>query len=289
MSIFWAGTRVFLTGHTKFKGSWPALWLQHIDPRVTGYALPPPPATSSLFEIARVGAAKESILGDVTNYNHLVSTLRSAVPDIVIHIAAQLLVRYSYANPCKTYRTNFMGTVYLLQAVRQVNLVRAVLNITSDRAHRDHDRLGGRDPCSNSKACAELVSSAFRGSFFSPSHVGRTVAPATARAGNVIGGGDWAQDRLIPDILTHCGRWWKSARRPRFVRRISPAPNEIAAIACMDLVRFPLSPVALIGLMASRTSASCRWAPGRWRADIVFWRSPLVRNIEFRDAMPGDR
>ncbi|MET4262506.1 CDP-glucose 4,6-dehydratase [Bradyrhizobium sp. S3.12.5] len=211
MSTFWAGKRVFLTGHTGFKGAWLALWLQHLGARVTGYALAPPPATPSLFEIARVGAGMESILGDVTNYDLLVSTLQSTAPDIVIHMAAQSLVRYSYANPVETYRTNVMGTVHLLQAVRQVNSVRVVLNITSDKCYqnrewiwgyRENDRLGGRDPYSNSKACAELVSSTFRVSFFQPgSHVGNAVALATARAGNVIGGGDWAQDRLIPDIL----------------------------------------------------------------------------------------
>jgi len=211
MSVFWAGKRVFLTGHTGFKGSWLALWLQHLGARVTGYALAPPPATPSLFEIARVGAGMDSVLGDVANYDYLVSTLRLAAPDIVIHMAAQPLVRHSYTNPVETYRTNVIGTVHLLQAVRQVNSVRAVLNITSDKCYenrewvwgyRENDRLGGRDPYSNSKACAELVALAFRDSFFQPaSHVGRPVALATARAGNVIGGGDWAQDRLIPDIL----------------------------------------------------------------------------------------
>jgi CDP-glucose 4,6-dehydratase len=211
MSDFWAGKRVFLTGHTGFKGSWLALWLQYLGARVTGYALAPPPATPSLFEIARVGAGMKSILGDVANYDQLVSTLHRAAPDIVIHMAAQPLVRNSYANPNETYRTNVMGTVHLLQAVRQVDSVRAVLNVTSDKCYenrewiwgyRENDRLGGRDPYSSSKACAELVSSAFRASFsqFS-SHVGGVVALATARAGNVIGGGDWAQDRLVPDIL----------------------------------------------------------------------------------------
>lgn len=211
MSAFWAGKRVFLTGHTGFKGSWLAFWLQHLGARVTGYALAPPPGTPSLFEIARVGARMESILGDVTNYDHLVNTLRSATPDIVIHMAAQPLVRYSYANPIETYHTNVMGTVHLLQAVRQVNSIRAVLSITSDKCYenrgwiwgyRENEGLGGHDPYSNSKACSELVSSAFRDSFFQPgSHLGHSVALATARAGNVIGGGDWAQDRLIPDIL----------------------------------------------------------------------------------------
>ncbi|WGR97913.1 CDP-glucose 4,6-dehydratase [Bradyrhizobium sp. ISRA443] len=211
MSGFWAGKRVFLTGHTGFKGSWLAIWLQHLGARVTGYALAPPPATPCLFEIARVGAGMHSILGDVTDYDHLASALRSAEPDIVIHLAAQPLLRYSYANPCETYRTNVMGTVHLLQAVRQISAVRVVLNITSDKCYenrewvwgyRENDRLGGRDPYSSSKACAELVASAFRASFFQPgSHAGRTVALATARAGNVIGGGDWAPDRLIPDIL----------------------------------------------------------------------------------------
>lgn len=211
MSDFWAGKRVFLTGNTGFNGSWLALWLQHLGVRVTGYAVAPPPAEPRLFETARVGAGMESILGDVTNYDHFVSTPSSAAPDSVIHMAAQSLVRYFYVNPDETDRTNVMGMVHLLQAVQQVNWFRAVLNISSGKwyenrkriwGYRESDRLGGRDSHRNSKARAELVSSAFRDSFFhSSSHVGHAVTLATARAGNVMGGDDWGKGSLVPDIL----------------------------------------------------------------------------------------
>lgn len=204
MSAFCAGKRVFLTGHTGFKGSWLALWLQQFGARVTGYALGPPPATPSLVEIACVGAGMESMIGDVAHYDHLVSSVHSSAPEIVIHMDA---------NPVETYCTNVMGTVHLLHAVRQVNSVRAVVNITSDKCYenrkwtwgyRENDRLGGRDPYSNSKAFAELVSSGFRDAFFQPaSHLGHAVALATARAGNVIGGAE----RLFVDGLAFADVW----------------------------------------------------------------------------------
>ncbi len=209
-SAFWNGRRVLLTGHTGFKGSWLALWLKHLGAEVTGFALPPP-AGPNLFEIAKLGELLRSVLGDIGDYDLLHDTIRRAKPEVVIHMAAQSLVRRSYADPIETYRTNVMGTVHLLEAVRRSPSVRAVVNVTSDKSYqnrewdwgyREVDRLGGHDPYSNSKACSELVTAAFRDSYFGqPISAGHHVGVATARAGNVIGGGDWAVDRLVPDIL----------------------------------------------------------------------------------------
>lgn len=207
---FWRGKRVFLTGHTGFKGSWMSLWLQSLGAELTGFALQPP-TQPSLFEEARVSEGMRSIVGDVRDQAALQHAMRAAQPEIVIHMAAQPLVRYSYQNPVETYATNVMGTVHLLEAVRNTPNVKAVVNITTDKCYenrewvwgyRENEPMGGYDPYSNSKGCAELVSAAYRSSFFnSKSQSHRGVALATVRAGNVIGGGDWAQDRLIPDIL----------------------------------------------------------------------------------------
>jgi CDP-glucose 4,6-dehydratase len=207
---FWSGKRVFITGHTGFKGSWLSLWLQKLGANVTGYALPPP-STPNLFETARVADGMQSVIDDIRNGERLTAAMRQAVPDIVIHMAAQPLVRQSYANPVETYSTNVMGTVHLFEAVRQTPSVRAVVNVTSDKCYenrewawgyREDEAMGGYDPYSSSKGCAELVTAAYRNSFFDPSrHDRHRVAIASARAGNVIGGGDWAQDRLIPDIM----------------------------------------------------------------------------------------
>ncbi len=203
--VFWRNKKVFLTGHTGFKGSWLSLWLQSLGAQVTGYALPPP-TNLSLFEVARVADGMVSVFDDIRNYDSLYLAMKNAQPDFVIHMAAQPLVRYSYENPVQTYSTNVMGTVHLLEAVRRVESVKSVVNVTTDKCYenkewewgyREVDRLGGYDCYSNSKACSELVTGAYRASFFGSSHV----SIATARAGNVIGGGDWAQDRLIPDIL----------------------------------------------------------------------------------------
>ncbi|WP_024304067.1 CDP-glucose 4,6-dehydratase [Pseudogulbenkiania sp. MAI-1] len=209
-SAFWQGKRVFLTGHTGFKGSWLSLWLQHMGAEVTGYALAPN-TTPSLFEEASVADSMHSILGDVRDLAALTQAMQNSRPDIVIHMAAQPLVRYSYANPVETYSTNVMGVVHLLEAVRATSSVRAVVNVTSDKCYenrewvwgyRENEAMGGYDPYSNSKGCAELVTSAYRNSFFNPADYARHgVALASARAGNVIGGGDWAGDRLIPDIM----------------------------------------------------------------------------------------
>jgi CDP-glucose 4,6-dehydratase len=207
---FWSGKRVFLTGHTGFKGSWLALWLQQLGATVTGFALAPP-TQPSLFEVAGVAQGMHSILGDVRDLPALQRAMQEAQPDVVIHMAAQALVRLSYDTPVDTYATNVMGTVHLLEAVRQTPGVRAVVNVTTDKCYenkewvwgyRENEPMGGFDPYSNSKGCSELVSAAYRSSFFNPAdHARHGVALATARAGNVIGGGDWAKDRLIPDIL----------------------------------------------------------------------------------------
>lgn len=210
-SQFWLGKKIFITGHTGFKGSWLSLWLQKLGADVTGYALSPP-TTPSLFDVANVGLNMKSIIGDIRHLEALTQAMIEANPEIVIHMAAQPLVRYSYQNPVETYSTNVMGTVHLLEAVRKSGHVKAVVNVTTDKCYenrewewgyRENEPMGGYDPYSNSKGCAELVTSAYRSSFFNPADYTRHgVALASARAGNVIGGGDWAVDRLIPDIVT---------------------------------------------------------------------------------------
>ena len=209
-SEFWQGKKVLLTGHTGFKGSWLSLWLQSMGAQVIGYALSPP-TNPSLFDAADVAKDMISIIGDIRDLGKLQAVFHEHQPEIVIHMAAQPLVRYSYVNPVETYSTNVMGTVNVLEAVRHCSSVKAVVNITTDKCYenrewawgyRENEPMGGYDPYSNSKGCAELVSAAYRSSFFnSDTYQDHGVALATARAGNVIGGGDWAEDRLIPDIL----------------------------------------------------------------------------------------
>jgi CDP-glucose 4,6-dehydratase len=203
---FWAGRRVFIAGHTGFKGSWLSLWLQRLGAEVTGFALPPP-TTPSLYEAVRVVEEITSIEGDVRDLEALARAVREARPEVVFHMAAQSLVRASYAQPAETYATNVMGTVHLLEAVRLAAGVRAVVVVTSDKCYenrewvwpyREDEPMGGKDPYSSSKGCAELVTAAYRASFFSGDDA---PAVATVRAGNVIGGGDWANDRLVPDLM----------------------------------------------------------------------------------------
>jgi CDP-glucose 4,6-dehydratase len=205
---FWRGRRVLLTGHTGFKGAWLSLWLQSLGAEVTGISLGRPPSEPSLYALAHVEEAMAaSVVCDIRDAGPLASELARARPEVVIHMAAQPLVRRSFAAPRETYETNVMGTVNLLDAVAACEDVRAVLVVTSDKCYenresrggyREGDKLGGHDPYSSSKAAAELVTSAYRRSFFSTPDGPRV---ATARAGNVIGGGDWGEDRLIPDIV----------------------------------------------------------------------------------------
>ncbi len=208
-SACWRDRKVFLTGHTGFKGGWLALWLQHLGARVSGFALAPP-TTPSVFELAQVQRGMVSTIGDIRNRSALEAALRASEAEVVFHLAAQPLVRRSYAQPFETYETNVLGTVRLLEAVRATPSVRAVVVVTSDKCYdnkewawgyRENEPLGGFDPYSSSKACAELVTAAYRSSFFQAATAGAPVALASARAGNVIGGGDWAEDRLLPDIL----------------------------------------------------------------------------------------
>ena len=203
---FWSGKRVLLTGHTGFKGGWLALWLQRLGAQVRGYSLPAP-TQPSLFEAARVSENIEGVIADVRDLQRLTSALRDFSPEVVFHLAAQPLVRASYDSPVETYSTNVLGTVHVLEAVRHTRSVRSAVIVTSDKCYenresatgyRETDRLGGHDPYSNSKACAELAVDSYRRSFFSGAG---TAAVASARAGNVIGGGDGAVDRHIPDLV----------------------------------------------------------------------------------------
>jgi CDP-glucose 4,6-dehydratase len=207
---FWRGRRIFLTGHTGFKGGWLSIWLHKLGAEVTGYALPPP-TDPSLFDLAGVQELTRSVNANVTDLHEIKRVIADFSPEIVIHMAAQPLVHAGYNDPVQTYQTNVMGTVNVLEAVRQSRGVRAVLNVTTDKCYenrewewgyRENDRLGGFDPYSNSKACSELVTQSYRNAFFPTElYEKHGVAVATARAGNVIGGGDWGTDRLVPDIV----------------------------------------------------------------------------------------
>lgn len=203
---FWKGRRVLITGHTGFKGAWLCIWLNQLGAEIYGYSLPPP-TTPSLFETASVATIiADSVQADVSDLNRLEDTITRVSPEIVFHMAAQSLVRTSYLEPVETYATNVMGTVNLLEAIRRKGKsVRATIVVTSDKCYenqewlwgyRENEPLGGGDPYSSSKACAEIISAAYRKSF--PEHCSTV---ATVRAGNVIGGGDWAPDRLIVDAV----------------------------------------------------------------------------------------
>lgn len=206
----WRGRRVFLTGDTGFKGSWLALWLHQLGARVTGFALPPP-TEPSLFDEARIGELITHVEGDIRDLDAIVAAMRAARPEVVFHLAAQPLVRLSYEQPVETYATNVMGTVHVLEAARQVGGIGACVCITTDKCYenrewvwpyRESDPMGGHDPYSSSKGAAELVIAAYRQSFFPVAAVGQGgLALASVRAGNVIGGGDWAADRLVPDLV----------------------------------------------------------------------------------------
>lgn len=209
-SSFWKGKKVLLTGHTGFKGSWLSIWLQKLGVELVGFSKSIP-TKPSLFELANVEKNMTSIMGDVRDFNHLKKVIYEHKPEIVIHMAAQSLLHESYKDPMETYSTNVMGTVNMLEAIRQSDHVHVVINVTSDKCyenngsmhiHQENDPMGGYDPYSSSKGCAELVTSSFRNSFFNPTDFEKHgITLASVRAGNVIGGGDWARDRLIPDIM----------------------------------------------------------------------------------------
>lgn len=224
MSGFWSGKKVLLTGHTGFKGGWLTLWLQRLGADVHGYSLPAP-TSPSLFDAARVLEGISHIEGDIRDQVHFATSMAAAQPDIVFHLAAQALVRQSYRDPVETMTSNVVGTMNLLEAVRNTPSVKAVVVITSDKCYenrewfwpyRENEALGGRDPYSASKACAEIVAASWRDSFLAE----RGVAVATTRAGNVIGGGDWAADRLVPDAL----RAWQDGvpLRVRYPHAVRP-------------------------------------------------------------------
>ncbi len=202
---FWQGRKVLITGHTGFKGSWLSLWLQAMGAELRGIALQPP-TKPALFDVAQVAKRMDSKIADIRDASSIASLVKDFQPEIIIHMAAQSLVRLSYQQPIETYATNIMGTVHVLEAARHAGSVRAIVNITTDKCYdnrewpwgyREDEAMGGHDPYSSSKGCAELVSSAYRKSFLKDAGI----AMATARAGNVIGGGDWALDRLVPDTL----------------------------------------------------------------------------------------
>ena len=267
--------RVFVTGHTGFKGSWLAAWLRDAGATVTGYALPPTD-TPNLFEAARIADGITSIVGDIRESRAMEAALRSASPEIVFHLAAQSLVRRSYREPVETYDTNVMGTVRLLDAARRLPTLRAVVVVTSDkcyenqgldRGYAENDPMGGHDPYSSSKGCAELVTSALRRSFFG----GSTAAVASARAGNVIGGGDWAEDRLIPDIARAA-----AAGQPVLVRN----PE---AVRPWQFVLEPLRGYLMLGraLVDCGDAYAEAWNFGPHDADAVAVRE-LVQRIRDR-------
>jgi len=203
---FWNGKRVFITGHTGFKGGWLSLWLADMGAKVYGYALNPVTVPNFFTATDLRERLVESTIADIRDASRLTTAMQAAQPDIVLHLAAQPLVRYSYSEPAETFAVNVMGTVQLLETVRQTSSVRSLVNVTTDKCYenrewiwpyRENEAMGGHDPYSSSKACSELVTASYRRSFFAT----RNIHVATARAGNVIGGGDWAPDRLIPDFL----------------------------------------------------------------------------------------
>lgn len=286
---FWRGRRVLLTGHTGFKGAWLSVWLQSLGAEVTGFSdgIPTEP---SLFRLAGVEAGLTHVLGDVRDRRAVAEAVRSAAPEVVIHMAAQPMVRRSFVDPHETYETNVMGTVNVLDAVRTVGsgTVRAVVNITSDKAYDNReqgrpfvedDPMGGHDPYSNSKGCAELVADAFRRSYFSEPGDGPRVA--SVRAGNVIGGGDWGEDRLVPDVMRAV-----SAGRPVPIRNPT-------AIRPWQHVLNPLSGYLVVAqeLFREPTTAASGWnfgpaqddaKPVSWIADRLseLWPDELAWEID---------
>ena len=285
---FWDGRRVFLTGHTGFKGSWLALWLQQLGANVTGYALAPN-TEPNLFGLAGVAAGMESCLGDVRDGAALTRAMQSAQPEIVIHMAAQALVRYGYQNPVETYATNVMGTVNLMEAVRDSGSVRVAVSVTSDKCYnnkgwvwgyREDEALGGYDPYSSSKAAAELVTGAYRTSYLEA----QGVAVATARAGNVIGGGDWAADRLVPDVLSAFAEGRAAhIRNPNAVRPWQHVLEPLSGYLglCEHLYRKPLDFAGAWNFGPREEDAqSVRWVVEQLAAT---WGSGAAWNLDTRE------
>jgi CDP-glucose 4,6-dehydratase len=263
---FWKNRTVFLTGHTGFKGSWLSLWLNALGARITGYALDPP-TQPNLFEQADIMRMTRSIHGDIRDFRRLKAALAECRPDVVIHMAAQSAVGRGYEDPIETYSSNVMGTVHLFEALRQLRQPCVVVNVTSDKCYenrewiwgyRENEPMGGRDPYSNSKSCAELITSAYRESFFPENSVAsHGIALASARAGNAIGGGDWTPNQLIPDLVRAF-----LAGRPCFIR------NPFA----IRPWQFVLEPLRGYLMLAERLSDSpsrfaCGWNFGPGEAD----------------------
>lgn len=235
---FWSGKRVLLTGHTGFKGSWLAIWLTRLGARVTGVSLPPT-TTPNLFSLAQVGELVDSRYTDIRDAEKLSRIVRESTPEIIFHLAAQPLVRASYRSPLDTFSTNVMGTANLLDALRRCSSVRVAVLVTTDKVYRnqewpypyrENDILGGHDPYSASKAASEIVAACYRDAFLDEAGI----AICTARAGNVLGGGDWSEDRLIPDAV----RAWE-AHRPLEIRRplsVRPWQHVLEPLACYCLL-----------------------------------------------------
>lgn len=284
-SHFWRGKRVLLTGHTGFKGSWLALWLQRLGAQVTGIALPP--ATEpSLFALAGVAQGMDSHVGDVRDAGATAALVQAARPDIVLHLAAQALVRPSYAAPLDTYATNVMGTAHVLDALRGLAGVRVALVVTTDKVYRNRewvypyredDVLGGHDPYSASKAAAEIVTASYRDAFLSV----QGVAVATARAGNVIGGGDWAPERLLPDAAAawsagqtlvlrnpHATRPWQHVLDPlaAYLRLAQALWEQSASAGAYNFGPAPQE-AATVGRVIEIAGAAYPAAPVRYQSD----------------------
>jgi CDP-glucose 4,6-dehydratase len=264
----WSGRKVFLTGHTGFKGGWMALWLAQKGALVRGYALDP--ATEpNLLTVARVGSVIEDMRGDIRDAAKLDAAMTEFAPEVVFHMAAQPLVRYSYEDPIGTYETNVIGTARVLDAVRRTKSVRAVVSVTTDKCYenrewqwgyRETDALGGYDPYSSSKACAEIVSAAFRQSYLASSGVG----VATARAGNVIGGGDWSDDRLIPDLV----KGFLAGEAVKIRRPLAIRPWQHVLEPVMGYIQLAEK---LLGNDASKYATAFNFGPSESDAQTVEW------------------